>query len=1072
MKKLFLSLIALLTMVTVSAQVQTVTGVVFGADDGEPLAGVSVQPASGGNGVATDVDGRFTIQVPQTVKQLQFSYVGMVTKTVSITGKPLRVALETADNSLNEVMVVAFGTAKKSAYTGSAKVVASDELEKSQVTSVTDALAGAVPGVQLVSSNGAPGSTSTIRIRGFGSINASNNPLIVVDGAPYSGDLANINPADVESMTVLKDAASTALYGARGANGVVIITTKKAKYGDAVVTLDAKYGWNTRALQQYDVITDPRQYYEMHYSALNSYYKNQGMSDDDAWIKSNDILTSNNSGGLGYNIFTYPEDQLLIGKNGKVNPEATIGRLVNYNGEDYWVTPDDWDALGRRTGVRQEYNLSISGATDRSSFLISLGYLDNEGITENSDYKRLSARLRGDYKAKSWLTVGGNFNYARYDSNVLSNNGSSNSSGNIWAFTSQLAPIYPAYIRDANGNVKIDDDGIAVMDYGNGKNAGYARAFIGDANPIQDNKLNTQNGEGNVLAASGFADIIFTDWLKLTVNGTTNLDEGRSTYVYNPYYGQFDSTGGTVEKYHTRSYDYNVQQLLSFNKQFNKVHNVDVLAGHEYYDYRYYLVGASKSKMFSQDNKELDGAVVDGQASTSYKSRYNVEGWLARAQYDYDSKYFLSASIRRDASSRFAPEHRWGTFWSAGAAWLLNKESWFNAPWVQELKLKASYGENGNDGISAYRYTDLYTIVNSSGNIGTSFASKGTEDITWETVHNINVGAEFMLWNRLSGSVEYYYRKTTDMLFSFSVAPSLGYSSYYDNVGDMYNTGLEIDLSANIFRTRDFSWDVNLNLSTIKNRITKLHPDKKTSTLYDADLNEYKGYSTGNFFIAEGTSLYTWRFKEYAGVDQTTGQSLWYKNVKDDDGNITGERETTTSWSDADYYVTNETSIPKFYGGFGTTIRAYGFDLSANFTYQVGGKQYDGTYAQFMASPIGSTTGYNFHKDLLNSWSTENTTSDIPRFQFGDTYSAGASTRFLTNASYLNFQNLNFGYTLPSDITKKALINNLRIYLSCENLCYWSKRKGFDPRQSFSGTTDATSYSPMRTVSCGAQITF
>jgi TonB-linked SusC/RagA family outer membrane protein len=445
---------------------------------------------------------------------------------------------------------------------------------------------------------------------------------------------------------------------------------------------------------------------------------------------------------------------------------------------------------------------------------------------------------------------------------------------------------------------------------------------------------------------------------------------------------------------------------------------------------------------------------------------------LARAQYDYDSKYFLSASIRRDASSRFAPEHRWGTFWSAGAAWLLNKESWFNAPWVQELKLKASYGENGNDGISAYRYTDLYTIVNSSGNIGTSFASKGTEDITWETVHNINVGAEFMLWNRLSGSVEYYYRKTTDMLFSFSVAPSLGYSSYYDNVGDMYNTGLEIDLSANIFRTRDFSWDVNLNLSTIKNRITKLHPDKKTSTLYDADLNEYKGYSTGNFFIAEGTSLYTWRFKEYAGVDQTTGQSLWYKNVKDDDGNITGERETTTSWSDADYYVTNETSIPKFYGGFGTTIRAYGFDLSANFTYQVGGKQYDGTYAQFMASPIGSTTGYNFHKDLLNSWSTENTTSDIPRFQFGDTYSAGASTRFLTNASYLNFQNLNFGYTLPSDITKKALINNLRIYLSCENLCYWSKRKGFDPRQSFSGTTDATSYSPMRTVSCGAQITF
>jgi TonB-linked SusC/RagA family outer membrane protein len=1072
MKKLLLSLIALLTMVTVSAQVQTVTGVVFGADDGEPLAGVSVQPASGGNGVATDIDGRFTIQLPQSVKQLSVSYVGMVTKTVDITGKPLRIALETADNSLNEVMVVAFGVAKKSSYTGSAKVVASDELEKSQVTSVTDALAGVVPGVQLVSTDGAPGASSTIRIRGFGSINASKDPLIVVDGAPYSGDLANINPADVESMTVLKDAASTALYGARGANGVVIITTKKAKYGDAIVTLDAKYGWNTKALQQYDVISDPFQYYEVQYGALNSYYKNKlGLSDADAWIKANNTLISTNSGGLGYNIFTYPEDQLLIGRNGKVNPEATLGRLVNYNGTDYWVTPDDWTKVGTQTGARQEYNLSISGANDKSSFLISLGYLDNEGITYNSDYKRLSARLRGDYKAKSWLTVGGNFNYSRYDSNYLNpqNNGSSGSTGNVWAFTSQMAPIYPAYIRDANGNPMVDDNGITMMDYGNGLNAGFSRSFIADANPIQDNLLNTRNSEGNALSASGFADIMFTDWLKLTINGATNLDEDRISLVYNPYYGQFDSTGGTVSKYHTRSYNYNLQQLLSFNKQFSNVHNLDVLLGHEYYDSRYYLLYASKSKMFSQDNKELDGAVIDGQAASSYKTRYNVEGLLARAQYDYDGKYFLSASVRRDASSRFAVSHRWGTFWSAGAAWLINKENWFHTPWVQELKLKASYGENGNDGIGSYLYTDLFDIVNSSGSIGTSFASKGSEGITWETVHNINVGTEFQLFNRLTGSIEYYYRKTTDMLFSFSVAPSLGYSSYYDNVGDMYNTGVEIDLAANIFRTRNFSWDVNLNLSTIKNRITKLHEDKKTSTLYDADLNEYKGYGS-TFFYTEGSSLYTWRLKDYAGVDATTGESLWWKNTLDEDGNVTG-RETTNSWSDASYYITNETTIPKFYGGFGTTVKAYGFDFSVNFTYQVGGKQYDGTYATFMSSP-SSDAGYNFHKDILNSWSEDNTGSNIPRLQYGDTYSAAASTRFLTDASYLNFQNLNFGYTLPTGLTKKILIENLRLYLTCENLCYWSKRKGFDPRQSFSGSTNATYYSPMRTVSVGASLTF
>jgi hypothetical protein len=385
------------------------------------------------------------------------------------------------------------------------------------------------------------------------------------------------------------------------------------------------------------------------------------------------------------------------------------------------------------------------------------------------------------------------------------------------------------------------------------------------------------------------------------------------------------------------------------------------------------------------------------------------------------------------------------------------------------LKLKASYGENGNDGIGSYLYTDLFDIVNSSGSIGTSFASKGSESITWETVHNINVGTEFQLFNRLTGSIEYYYRKTTDMLFSFSVAPSLGYSSYYDNVGDMYNTGVEIDLAANIFRTRDFSWDVNLNLSTIKNRITKLHEDKKTSTLYDADGNEYKGYGS-TFFYSEGSSLYNWRLKDYAGVDATTGESLWWKNTLDEDGNVIG-RETTNSWSDASYYVTNETTIPKFYGGFGTTVKAYGFDFSVNFTYQVGGKQYDGTYATFMSSPV-SDAGYNFHKDILNSWSEDNTGSNIPRLQYGDTYSAAASTRFLTDASYLNFQNLNFGYTLPTALTKKILIENLRLYLTCENLCYWSKRKGFDPRQSFSGSTNATYYSPMRTVSVGASLTF
>ena len=824
----------------------------------------------------------------------------------------------------------------------------------------------------------------------------------------------------------------------------------------------------TRALQHYDVITDPGQYYEMHYGAMKNYYMNvMGMSDQAAWKEANKNLFSSN-GGLGYNVYTVPQGQYLIGQNGKLNPNATLGNIVSYKGEEYLLMPDDWENIGTRTGLRQEYNFSVSAANDKSSFYVSLGYLGNEGITEGSDLKRLTARLKADYQAKPWMKIGGNMSYARFDSNSLGNNGSSSSTANIWAFTTQLAPIYPAYIRNADGSIKVDGNGFQMMDYGSGLNAGMIRPFISDANPIMDNKLNTQNAEGNAMTSNGFVDITPLPGLKLTLNGSFNLDETRFTYVYNPYYGQFDSTGGTVSKSHQRTYDYNLQQLISYTNSFGS-NNFDILIGHEYYDYRLYYLGASKSNMFSQDNQELSGAVIDGQAASSYKERRNNEGYFGRLQYNYDERIFASASVRRDASSRFHPDYRWGTFWSAGAAWLINKENWFDYSWVQELKLKASIGSQGNDNIGDYRYTDVFNIINSGGNIGTSFNSKGTKDITWETNTNFNIGAEFQLWNRLTGSVEYYMRKTSDMLFAFSVAPSLGYSSYYDNVGNMVNSGVEIDLGVNIFNTRNFTWDVNLNISTLKNRITMLDPDKKNTTEYTAEGKGYQGYTNGSFFIGEDLSMFTWRLKEYAGVSEN-GESMWYKNILDENENIIG-RETTTDYSAADYYVTEETSIPKVYGGFGTTLKVYGVDFGINFTYQLGGKQYDGTYAQFMSSPTG-TTGYNFHKDLLNSWTPENTGSGIPRFQLHDQYSAASSTRFLTSASYLNIQNINVGYTLPASWTKKLAINSLRLYMSAENVFYWSKRKGFDPRQSYDTTTNATYYSPMRTISGGVTFQF
>ena len=1099
-----------------SALAQTkISGTVLSQDDGQPIIGAAVKVDGTSTGMLTDVNGRFSLTMPEGKNQITVSYLGYESQTLKVKNG-MRVFLKSDAATLDEVIVVAFGTAKKSAFTGSAKAVGSEDIKLTQTTSVTGALAGNVAGVQLTQSSGSPSGSPTIRIRGFGSLNAGNDPLIIVDGAPYSGDMANINPNDVETMTVLKDAASNALYGARGANGVVMITTKKAKSGDAVVTFDAKYGWNTKALKQYDIISDPAAYYEKHYDAVYNYYIDKGMDANSAWQAANAGLFGEQAGGgVGYNIWSYPEGQMLIGQNGKLNPLATIGRVEG----DYLIKPDDWEDVGIRTGNRQEYNVSIAGSTDKSNTYISLGYLKNEGITEKSDMQRFTARLKADYQAKKWLKVGANMSYARFDHNQLGNNGSETSTGNIFAFTQQMAPIYPAYVYNADGSIKIDSNGIQMMDYGNGMNAGHDRPFIQDANPIQDVRLNTRNFEGNALAGHAFADFTFYPGLVLTLNGTVNLDETRGTYVYNPYYGQFDSTGGTVEKYHSRDFDYNFQQLLNYTTTIAQHHNLNVMLGHEYFDRRYYEVGAEKNKMFSQENKELSGAAVDGQGAWSLKARYNNEGYFGRVQYDYDTKYFLSGSLRRDASSRFHPDYRWGTFWSVGAAWLINKEKFMeNVSWVNELKAKFSIGSQGNDNIVAsddylnsYRYTDVFRIINSGGNVSTSFNQKGTKDITWETNTNINAGIEFQLFKKLSGSLEFFYRKTTDMLYSFAVAPSNGYASYYDNVGDLYNTGFELELNYNILRTKNINWDVRLNVSTLKNRISKLDDDKKTNVVFGTDGTAYEGYNSSNFFISEGTSMYSWYMKDYAGVDPETGKSLWYYNVYeqhqvvvdgvpqvDADGNPIKEdswfdrngnllenqnaddfsrrkvidRKTTDVYADADYYVVNETTIAPVFGGFGTSVQAYGFDFAINFTYQIGGKHYDSTYASFMSPPTSSTAGRNIHVDALESWTASNPSASIPRWQFDDLYTGNMSTRFLTDASYLNIQNINLGYTFPVKWTKAALINNLRLYVSAENVFYWSKRKGFDPRQTYSDIANATRYSPIRTISAGISATF
>lgn len=1068
--KFFFSLLSVLAVTTLYAQDVNVTGTVTDAETGEPVPFASIQIKGTLTGGSSDADGKYSILVHEDAV-LIFSSIGYQTMEIGVDGKStLNVSLSPDTEMLDETIVVAFGTSTRESFTGSATVVNSGDIAKVQSSDVTRALEGVVAGVQMTTSSGSLGQSPSIMIRGVSSINAGNSPLYVIDGVPYSGDMNNINPNDIESMTVLKDAASNALYGARGANGVIMITTKKAKSGDAIVNIDAKWGWNTKALQEYDYITNPAEYYEAHYSALYNYYRyGRGMSAAEAHLTANNnVAGSSSNGGLGYQVFTVPEGQAFIGTNGKVNPNATLGRRVTYGGQEYYLYPDNWVDETYTQSLRQEYNVSVSGTTGKASIFASFGYLNNKGIIDGSDMYRYSARLKADYQAKSWLKVGANAAYTKFNwNNGNSDEGSSSSTGNVFAFASAIAPIYPVYMRDGNGNIMVDDRGNIRYDYGAGANAGQVRPVMNNANPLQSLTLDKSNSEGNALNGTAYAEVNFLKDFKFTFNVGMGLDETRSTSVQNPYYGQFASMGGIISKNHARTYYFNMQQLLSWDRTFADIHHVSVLLGHENYSTSSYDLGAAKSNMFSIDNTELNGAVSDMQSASSAYDSYNNEGYFVRAQYDYAEKLFLSASYRRDASSRFHPDHRWGNFWSLGAGWLINKEPWFNASWIDMLKLKASIGSQGNDNIGNYRYLDTYTIESGAGDIAVIFNSKGNPEITWETNTNFNAGADFDFWGgRLTGTVEYFYRLTSDMLFYFYTPDSIGYSGYYDNVGDMRNSGIEVSLNGVLMQRKNFRWDAYLNFTHYTNKILRIPDDNKT-----AKFEGHEGYRSGTSFYGEGLPIYTFLMPKYAGVDHSTGEPLWYRDITNEAGEVVSTT-TTKTYSEATDYLCGDPT-PDLYGGFGTSLSFYGFDVSASFTYSIGGLTYDSGYAGLVSSPVGTSTGGNIHKDIIEqAWTPENPDSDFPRWQFGDQYTSSTSDRFLVPASYLNFQNAQIGYTFPERLTQKIKVSRLRLYVSCDNIVYWSYRKGLDPRYSFSGSTNNAVNSPVRTLSGGINITF
>lgn len=1073
--------LASLLLTAGAALAQTaVTGVVISQDDGQPVIGATVRVVGTNTGVVTDAAGKFELTVPAGRTRIAVSYVGMESTEVAVK-KQMRIYLNRDGKSLDEVIVVAYGTTKKSAFTGSAAEIKTQDISNHISTAATSALVGKVAGVQAVSSSGEPGSEPTIRIRGIGSMNASSNPLYIVDGAPYEFGISNINPNDIESISVLKDASASAIYGARGANGVVIITTKKAKVGEAKVTVDAKWGSNSRLIPQYDVITDPAQYYETHYRAMfNSKYYN-GSSKGEAYAFADANLFEQNNGGLGYNIYSLPEGEKLIGTNFKMNPNAVMGRVVG----DYYYTADNWYDETYHNSFRQEYNMTVSGANERINYYASAGYLNDGGQVDNSSYQRYTARTNIDYRAKDWLRLTTNMGFTHSDSETASwdeDNLNYGSSGNVFYITNNIAPIYPLYVRNADGTVRTEN-GRVIYD---SNQTTYKRPnFVGNA--VRDNQYNSKHAYSDIFNGKWMATVTPLEGLDLSAALSVTSYNQR----YNALYSTFasgSSVDGQVYLRNRRYMTVNQQYLANFNRTFADVHTVGVLFGYEQFKYKRQYLSGSNDHLYAPTIGELDNAHGSSQKSLgSNTDNYMTEGFLGRVQYNYDEKYFASASFRRDASSVFAPGHRWGNFGSFGLAWQVNKESFMSdVKWVDLLKVKLSYGVQGNDNLSSLTYpwqaySDMYEALynEDTGEYNISMVQKGNDELTWETSKAWNFGVDFALFsNRLSGSIELYKRTTSDMLFNkpLPLSSGINVSSYPTNIGSMVNKGIEVVLDGTVLKTKDMEWSVNVNLTHNVNEITDLDP----SVAKD-------GIKGGYYIRKIGGTIYQAYMKKYAGVNRETGKAQWYMDVEKTsvgaDGNKTTYTvvELTEDITKATQYDCG-TTLPDVIGGFGTSFRAYGFDLSAQFSFQLGGQIYDGAYQVLMHG--GQSAGTAMHKDLLNAWSEDNKLSDIPRISTAAADDPGiasqtAQDRFLTSSNYLTLNNLTVGYTFPAKIVNPLKIADLRVFVSGENLFLLTKRKGLDPRYNFgigsmtygSGLA-SSSYAGMRTVTAGVSLTF
>ena len=1037
--KSFFALVLIFLSVSLSAQDLTVTGQVTDESTGEGIPFASVILKGTTHGVATDAEGNYSITVPSS-GVLEFSSIGYQSTEMPVNGqRRIEASLKTDSEFIDETIVVAYGVQKKSSFVGAAEQVSGEKLATMSSTNISKSLEGAVAGLQTSSSSGTPGSSASIIIRGLGSVSAEQEPLLVVDGVPYEGSLNSIASNDIESLTVLKDAAANSMYGARGSNGVIIITTKRGTSDRVSVTFDAKVGVNSRGVPAYDVITDPGDYYEMAWESFrNSVYYGGQMSLGQANAYASGALISDY---LRYNVYKGIDDTELI--------DPTTGKLNPYAYDRKWT--DNWNKDVFRNGVRQEYTLTASGGSEKTQAYMSVSYLNDEGYVPASGFERISVRGKIDQTIGRRIKVGLNLAYSNTTQNLYNSSERSGTFSNLFFFGQNIAPIYPIYQYDLETGAKLyGPNGEDLYDWG--ENRAYGQL----SNPY--GQLLTSKNEliSDNISSRGYIDIQILKDLKFTANVAYDVFLDKLDYYTTPVGGDAATVNGRGTQQTNRYTALNANQLISYTPTFGD-HSLNILLGHETKSDVSYVLSGQMTNFVDPNNSDFANAVVY-QNLTSSTSEYFLQGVFARAEYNYANKYYLSGSYRMDASSRFAPDKRWGSFWSVGASWNAKQENFLiGVGWIDALRIKASYGTQGNDNIGVTKvYEDLYTISRVDGEASIVKAFRAAPDVTWEKSDNFNAGFEARFFDRLSVNADFFIKETKDMIYYRPLAPSQGEpSTQLVNDMDMKNTGIEFEVSADIIKTPNVLWNVTINGTHYKNAITKLPSDQPQT-----------GYNTGNYWRSLGGSLYDFYLLEWAGVDPENGRAMY--NVYSQAG-TGGEFEGTTySATNATQRAVGKSAIPDLYGGISTYLTFYGFDVSASLAYQIGGWTLDSNYQGLMGS---GSVGTNWHKDIFDRWTPQNTDSQIPRLDNGDLEASQTSTRFLTKASYLSLRNVTIGYTFPKRLTDKIAMQNLRIYLTGDNLWYTSKRKGLDVRQSFDGSTGFT-YSALRTISAGISFTF